>query len=102
MPNNSKTNKGDESIKRIDLETVLYDESTLVDKVCTAAQKKTYHKKEKFANNKQRSMFVERLSQYCEFAYDSDAKKVNVKKIFEYPKTRAELKIHDGIYQFLQ
>lgn len=101
MPKKLKTHKGDESIKKIDLEPVLYDESVLVDKVCTAAQKRSYHKKEKFANNKQRSMFVERLSQYCEFTYDPDAKEVNVKKIFDYPKTRAELKIHDGIYQYL-
>lgn len=101
MPKKLKTHKGDESIKKIDLEPVLYDESVLVDKVCTAAQKRSYHKKEKFANNKQRSMFVERLSQYCEFTYDPDAKEVNVKKIFDYPKTRAELKIHDGIYLYL-
>lgn len=96
-----KSNKGDESIRRIVLETVLYDESILVDKVCTAAQKRSYHRKEKFANAKQRSMFVEKLSQYCEFEYNPDTKKISVKRIFDYPKTRAELKIHDGIYLYL-
>ena len=46
-------------------------------------------------------MFIDRLSQYCEFEYDPGAKWISVKKIFDYPKTRAELKIHDGIYLYL-
>ena len=101
MSKKSRINKGDESINRIHLETVPYDESILVDKICTIAQKRSYHKKEKFANSKQRSMFIDRLSQYCEFEYDPGAKWISVKKIFDYPKTRAELKIHDGIYLYL-
>ena len=101
MSRKSKINKEDESIRRIDLETVLYKESILVDKICTAAQKKSYHKKEKFANAKQRSMFIERLSQHCEFNFNPDTGKYTITKVFDYPKTQAELKIHDGIYQFL-
>lgn len=96
-----KSNREDDRIKEINLKGGQYKESTLVDKICTEAQKRSYHKKEKFANNKQRSMFLDRLSCYCTYDYDQDRKMCKVKKVFTYPKTDAEVKVHSGIYQCL-
>lgn len=101
MSKKSKTAKGDGAIKSINLNRGQYSESTLVDKVCTAAQKRSYHKKEKFSNSKQREMFLDRLSCYCKFEYDSNTKKYKIKEVFKYPKTAAEAKIHKDIYQYL-
>lgn len=94
MSKKSKTNKGDETIKKIDLKAGQYNEATLVDKVCTDAERRLYHKKEKFASAKHRQSFISRLDCYCKFKYDQDTKKVNVKEIFTYPKTQAEVKVH--------
>lgn len=101
MSKKSKTAKGDGAIKNIVLNAGQYSEKTLVDKICTAAQKRSYHKKEKFPNTKQREMFLDRLSCYCEFEYDPNTKKYKTKEVFKYPKTAAETKIHKGIYQYL-
>ena len=57
--------KGDGIIKSINLNAGRYTEIKLVDMVCTEAQKRSYYRKNKFANNKQREMFLERLSCYC-------------------------------------
>lgn len=101
MSRKSKTSKGDGAIKNIALNAGQYSEKTLVDKICTAAQKRSYHAKEKFPNSKQREMFFDRLSCYCEFEYDPNTKKYKIKEVFKYPKTAAETKIHKDIYQYL-
>lgn len=101
MSKKSKTAKGDGAIKNIALNAGQYSEKTLVDKICTAAQKRSYHKKDKFPNSKQREMFFDRLSCYCEFEYDPNTKKYKIKEVFKYPKTAAETKIHKDIYQYL-
>lgn len=101
MLKKSNRNKGDEIIKRIDLNRGQYNEATLVDKVCTDAEKKSYHNKEKFASTKYRQSFIDRLACYCKFEYDPVAKKVNIKEVFTYPKTQAEVKVHNDIYQYL-
>ena len=74
MSKKPKKIKGDEAIKSIDLKRCQYSECTLVDKICSAAQQKSYHKKEKFASSKQREMFLDRLSCYCEFEYEPETK----------------------------
>lgn len=101
MKQKSKLSLGDEIIKNIVLNRGQYSESTLVDKVCTAAQQQSYHRKNKFANSKQRSMFLDRLSCYCEFECNSDTRKYKIKRVFKYPKTKAEIKVRQGIYQCL-
>lgn len=101
MLKKSNRNKGDGIIKKINLKPGRYNEVTLVDKVCTDAEKKSYHMKEKFASAKYRQSFIDRLDCYCKYEYDQDAKKVNVKEVFKYPKTTAEVKVHKGIYQYL-
>lgn len=101
MSKKPKRIKGDEAIKSIDLKRGQYSECTLVDKVCTSAQQRSYHMREKFTSSKQREMFLDRLSCYCEFEYDSETKKYKIKQIFKYPKTAAETKIHKDIYQYL-
>jgi hypothetical protein len=101
MSKKSKTAKGDGAIKSINLNRGQYSEITLVDKICTAAQKRSYYKKEKFPNSKQREMFLERLSCYCDFEYDPNTKKYKIKEVFKYPRTAAEIKIHKDIYQYL-
>lgn len=101
MPNKKKSVKGDEPIKKIDLKLRHYKEGTLVDLVCTEAQKRSYHRKEKFANKKQYEMFLERLSRHCRFEKIEGSDKYKILEIFQYPKSTAELKIHNGIYQYL-
>lgn len=98
-----KTNvkKGDGAIKSINLKAGQYSESTLIDLVCTEAQKRSYHKKEKFANKKQYEMFLERLSRHCRFEKIEGNDKYKILEVFQYPKSAAELKIHNGIYQYL-
>ena len=49
-----------------------YNEVTLVDKICTDAQKRSYHRKEKFASGKHRSMFLDTLSRYCDYEFDAE------------------------------
>lgn len=78
-----------------------YKESTLVDRICTDAQKRSYQKNNRFSSNKQRDMFLERLSRYCTFEINESTRKYIVHKMYEYPKTAAEEKIHKGIYQYL-
>lgn len=78
-----------------------YKESTLVDRICTDAQKRSYHQKEKFPNNRQRNMFLDRLSCYCTYEVDDSTKKYKIHHVYEYPRTAAEEKIHKGIYQYL-
>lgn len=78
-----------------------YNEVTLVDKICTDAQKKSYHRKEKFASGKHRSMFLDTLARYCDYEFDAEKKKYVVTEVFSYPKTLSDAKIHKGIYQYL-
>lgn len=78
-----------------------YNEATLVDKVCSEAQRRSYHKKEKFASGKYQSMFLDSLARYCDFEYDVVNKKYVVTEVYQYPKTLFESKIHKGIYQYL-
>lgn len=101
MTKKLKTSTGDGTIKNVDLSAGQYSEKTLVDKICTEAQKRSYHKKEKFINSKQREMFLDRLSCYCEFEYDLNTSKYKIRKVLKFPRTAAEIKIHKGIYQCL-
>lgn len=78
-----------------------YNESTLVDKVCSEAQRRSYHKKEKFVSGKYQSMFLDSLARYCDYEYDTENKKYIITEVFKYPKTLYESKIHKGIYQYL-
>lgn len=85
----------------IKLSRIVYNESSLVDKICTEAQRKTYHKKERFTGGSTQKAFWDKLSCYCDYDYDPQTKKYKIIDIFEYPKTVAEAKIHKGIYQYL-
>lgn len=93
--------KGDDIIKSINLKAGRYTEIKLVDMVCTDAQKRSYYRKNKFANSKQREMFLDRLSCYCTFEVDEATNKYLIKNVYEFPKVAAETKIHKGIYQYL-
>jgi hypothetical protein len=66
-----------------------YGESTLVDMLCTEAQKRDYHKRERFTGTRQRTAFHNTLSKYCEFEqiHDLDQKQYKIKKVFEFPRT---------------
>lgn len=92
--------KGVNIISNIILKSGRYKESTLVDMICTEAQKRAYHKKEKFRDNKARDTFLDRLGCYCEFKQVPNTIKYDI-CVFKYPKTAAETKIHKGIYQYL-
>lgn len=87
-------------INNIILKSGRYKESSLVDMICTEAQKRAYHKKEKFPNGKSRDTFLDRLSYYCEFEPVPNTDKYNI-RVFTHPKTRAEKALHKGIYQYL-
>lgn len=78
-----------------------YNETTLVDKICTDTQKRSYHRKDKFASGKHQSMFLDTLARYCEYEYDAEKKKYIVTDVFSYPKSLSDAKIHKGIYQYL-
>lgn len=78
-----------------------YNEATLVDKICSDAQQRSYHKKERFASGKHQSMFLDTLARYCDYKYDIASKKYIVTEVYPYPKTLYESKIHKGIYQYL-
>jgi hypothetical protein len=83
------------------LKCIEYNESVLVDKVCTDAQRKAYRKKNKFVNSTYRKMFLDTLSRYCDYEYDAESKKYRITEVFDYPITLAESRIHKGIYQYL-
>lgn len=85
----------------IRLKCIEYNEGVLVDKVCSEAQKRAYHKKEKFMNSTYRRMFLDSLSKYCDYEYDPETNKYRVLEVYKYPKTLYEAKIHKGIYQYL-
>lgn len=89
------------SDKPVKLKKGSYNEITLVDKVCSDAQRRSYHKKERFASGKHHSMFLDTLARYCDYEYDIAEKKYIVTEVYEYPKTLYESKIHKGIYQYL-
>ncbi len=76
-------------------------EQTLVDKICTPAQKSEYSKRGKFPNTQKQNMFLNRLSRYCDYEYDAESRKYKVLRIFETPVTDVEIKLHKGIYQYL-
>lgn len=73
----------------------------MVDKVCSEAQRRSYHNKEKFASGKHQSMFLDTLARYCDYEYDTETKKYTIMEVFAYPKSLADAKIHKGIYQYL-
>lgn len=78
-----------------------YNESVLVDKVCSDAQRRSYHRKEKFASGKYQSMFLDTLARYCDYEYDVATRKYTVLEVYKYPKSLYDSKIHKGIYQYL-
>lgn len=45
--------------REVKLKRGMYNESSLVDKVCSEAQRRSYHHKEKFASGKHQSMFLD-------------------------------------------
>ena len=81
----------------IRLKCIEYNEGVLVDKVCSEAQKRAYHKKEKFVNSTYRRMFLDSLSKYCDYEYDPETNKYRVLEVYKYPKTLYEAKIYKGI-----
>lgn len=87
--------------KEVRLKRGTYNESSLVDKVCSEAQRRSYHHKEKFASGKHQSMFLDTLARYCDYEYDSATKKYRVLEVYKYPKSLYDSKIHKGIYQYL-
>lgn len=78
-----------------------YSEKSLVDKLCTDAQKASYEKKGKFASGKHKSMFLDKLSTYCEYEYDKETKQYTITNLYDTPQTMAQARLHKGIYQFL-
>ena len=60
--------------KEVKLKRGTYNESSLVDKVCSEAQRKSYHHKERFASGKHQSMFLDTLTRYCDYEYDPETK----------------------------
>lgn len=78
-----------------------FNEVTLVDKICSDAQRRSYHKKEKFVSGKYQSMFLDTLARYCDYEYDPTTKKYTVLEVYQQPKTLYDSKIHKGIYQYL-
>lgn len=85
----------------VQLKKGAYNESTLVDKVCTEAQRNSYHKKDRFASGKHRNMFLDALARYCDYKYDVESGKYIITEIYCYPKTLFESKVHKGIYQYI-
>lgn len=73
----------------------------LVDKVCSEAQRRSYHRKEKFASGKYQNMFLDTLARYCDYEYDVVTKKYTVLEVYKYPRSLYDSKIHKGIYQYL-
>lgn len=72
-----------------------------MDKICSDAQRRSYHKKEKFASGKHQSMFLDALARYCDYEYDPAHKRYTVLDVYKIPKTLYDSKIHKGIYQYL-
>lgn len=87
--------------KMLKLKCIEYNEKTLVDKICTEKQKAAYCKKEKFPGGMSQKSFWSKLSDYCNYEYDPETRKYKVLNVFERPKTRAEKKVHGGIYQYI-
>lgn len=85
----------------VKLKRGVYQESTLVDKICSDAQRCSYHSKEKFASGKHKSMFLDTLARYCDYEYDAQNKRYTITEVFAYPKSLSDAKIHKGIYQYL-
>lgn len=87
--------------KEVRLKRGTYNENVLVDKVCSEAQQRSYHKKNKFASGKHKSMFLDTLARYCDYEYDPVTKKYKILEVYKYPKSLYDSKIHKGIYQYL-
>ncbi len=68
--------------------------------MCTEAQRRAYHKKEKFRDNKARDTFLDRLACYCDFKSVPNTNKYDI-RVFAHPKTNAEKALHKDIYQYL-
>lgn len=101
MSQKLKTAKGDGTIKKVDFKAGQYREKTLVNLICTDAQKKEYAPKGKFPNAKKHDAFLNRLGRYCKFEQVQNTDKINVKEVFPCPISDAEIKIHERIYQYL-
>lgn len=101
MRQKTKSNLGDEIINNINLQARVYLEKSLVELICTAAQKREYNKRGKFPNSQKQKLFFSRLSRYCEYEHDPESRKYKITRVFESPITDAELKLHKGIYQYL-
>ena len=78
-----------------------YDEKELVYMLCTDSQIKSYEQKDRFVGGKQRSIFLDKLSQYCEYEFNQQERTYLITDLFEVPKTIAQARLHKGIYQFL-
>ena len=85
----------------MELQKRVYSEKALVDKICTEAQKKSYAKKDKFASSGYKSMFLDKLSTFCEYEYDKETKQYTILDVYKIPKTMAQARLHKGIYKFL-
>ena len=83
------------------LEKRTYSETELVDMICTKKQAESYRQKGKFCGGKQRSMFLDKLSTYCEYEYDQKNKAYSVVDVRAVPLTMAQARLHKGIYQYL-
>ena len=78
-----------------------YLEQTLVKKLCTEKQYSNYCNKNTFNGGKDKSGFLDKLSQYCDYEYDPEEKKYTILSVHDIPKTIYESRLHKGIYQFL-
>ena len=85
----------------VNLEKQKYDEHELVKMLCTPAQIKSYVQKGKFVGGKQKTMFLDKLSQYCKYDYDQESKSYQIVELYDIPRTIAQARLHKGIYQFL-
>lgn len=83
------------------LEKRQYSEVELVSMICTEIQANSYKKKNKFVGGKQRSMFLDKLSTYCEYEYDKEQKQYTITDVYDSPQTMAQARLHKGIYRFL-
>ena len=90
-----------EEVRKIDLKKQMYHEYELVKKLCTEAQIKSYEKNYKFSGGKQRSIFLDKLSAYCEYEHDRQNRTYTITELYDIPMTMAQARLHKGIYQFL-
>lgn len=92
---------GERGFIEMNIEKRNYTEKELVYMLCTPAQIQSYEQRNKFVGGKQRSMFLDRLAQYCSYDYDQATKSYNITALYDVPKTMAQSRLHKGIYQYL-